>query len=401
MRTLFSSTPGDGHINPLVPLATALAADGHQVAFATSAEHAPKLRTQGFTWFECGPDSDTLTSRLVPHLGDLPALASPDYFPFVISRRYAIGDARDRVTDLETIVRKWQPDLLIFESCDLATPIVSAVTGIPAVHHSFGRAFAPACYAQSMPYMDPVWERFGAGRPSPLCGMYESNRFVDICPRSIQSTGASPSACVLAMSPAAPAPPEPAPRWMARLPDRPSVYVTLGTVFNRLQEFRVFLEAFAEMELNVIMTIGHDNDPAELGTPPTNVIIERFVAQDQLLPYVNAMVTHAGSGSMLASLSHGVPMLMLPRAADQYENASACSSFGVARVLTPAMVTPDRLAEELRLVLSDETYTERAREVRNEIITMPTPANVAAVIAGSLASEGRISSGPGRRSQGQ
>ena len=388
MRTLFSSTPGDGHINPLVPLATALTADGHQVAFATSAEHAPKLRAHGFTWFECGPDSDTLTSRLVPHLGDLPALASPDYFPWVVSRRYAIADARDRVTDLETIVSTWRPDLLIFESCDLATPIVSAVTGIPAIHHSFGRAFAPACYAESMPYIEPVWERFGAGRPPPLCGMYENKRFVDICPRSIQSTGVSSSASVLTMSPAAPAPPEAAPQWIAQLPDRLSVYVTLGTVFNRIHEFRVFLEAFAEMELNLIMTIGSDNDPAELGTPPTNVIIERFVAQDLLLPHVNAMVTHAGSGSMLAALSHGVPMLMLPRAADQYENASACSWFGVARMLTPATVTPDLLAEELRLVLSDETYAERGREVRSEILTMPTPANVAAAIAESLTSEG-------------
>ena len=383
MKILFSSTPGDGHINPLVPLATALSTEGHDVAFATSAEHASKLRGHGFTWFDCGPDNDTLTSRLIPRLGELPPLTSPDYFPWVISRRYAIGDAPDRVADLLAVARTWQPDLLIFESCDLATPIVSAVAGIPAVHHSFGRAFATRCYAESMPYIESLWERYGAG-PPPLCGMYE-NTFVDICPAAIQGSGVPPSARSMAMSPVGPPPLDPAPEWMAHLPDRQSVYVTLGTVFNRIGQFRIFLEAFAQMDLNLIMTIGNDNDPAALGQPPPNVFIERFVAQDLLLPHVSAVVTHAGSGSMLAALSHGTPLLMLPLAADQYENAHACSTFGAARMLIPAQLTPDLLAEELQLLLSDNTsYIDRARVVSAEIVTMPTPAEVARSISESL-----------------
>ncbi len=383
MKMLFSSTPGDGHINPILPLATALAVGGHNVAFATSPEHAPKLRGHGFEWFSCGPDNDTLTSRLLPHLGELPPLTSPDYFPWVISRRYAIGDAPDRVADLLGIVRTSQPDLLIFESCDLATPIVSASTGIPAVHHSFGRAFASRCYTDSMPYIEALWKRFSDG-PPPLCGMYENNKFVDICPTAIQGSGVPSSASSLAMSPAGPPPLDPAPEWIAQLPDRQSVYVTLGTVFNRIDQFRMFIEAFAEMNVNLIMTIGNSNDPADLGTPPPNVFIERFVAQDLILPYVSAVVTHAGSGSMLAALSHGTPLLMLPLAADQYENARACSSFGAARMLTPGQITPDLLAEELQLVLSETAYSDRARLVSDEIVTMPTPAEVARSISESL-----------------
>jgi len=380
MKILFSSTPGDGHINPLVPLASALNVDGHDVAFATSVEHASKVRGHGFEWFGCGPDNDTLTSRLLPQLGDLPPLTSPDYLPWVVSRRYAIGDAPDRLADLRAIVGTWQPDLLIFESCDLATPIISAATGIPAVHHSFGRASPARCYAESMPYVEPLWKQFGAS-PPPLCGMYENSKFIDICPTAIQSTGVPSSTFSLAMSPMGPPPLEVAPPWIAQMPDRQTVYVTLGTVFNRIDQFRRFLEAFAHMDLNLIMTIGNDNDPADLGTPPPNVFVERFVAQDLLLPHVSAVVTHAGSGSMLAALAQGVPMLMLPRAADQYENAHACSSFGAARMLIPAQLTVDLLAAELQLVLSDQSYGERARLVREQIITLPTPAEVAHSLA--------------------
>ncbi len=131
------------------------------------------------------------------------------------------------------------------------------------------------------------------------------------------------------------------------------------------------------------MTIGNDNNPSDLGPQPPNVVIERFVSQDLLLPHVSAVVTHAGSGSTLAALSHGVPMLMLPRAGDQYENSHACASAGVARMLTPDVVTPDLLAVELRTILSEASYTERARAIRDEIDVMPTPADVAAAIDGT------------------
>lgn len=382
MKTLFSSTPGDGHINPLLPLSRALAARGHQVAFATSKEQVPKLRAEGFTWFACGPDTVTLKSRFRSYLSDRPALTSADFLPFVISRRYAIGDVPERVADLRVIVDAYRPDLLIFESCDLATPIVSATTGIPAIHHSFGRAFATACYTESARYIEPIWAQLGAD-PPPLCGMYENNTFIDICPTSIQSDGVPSSACVLAMSPAFPSPPGPPPRWLTQLPNRPSVYATFGTVFNRIDQFRVLLEAFANMDCNLIMTIGNDNDPAELGPQPPNVFIERFVAQALLLPLVSAMVTHAGSGSTLAALSHGVPLLMLPRAADQYENSMACTSAGAARMLTPDAVTPNLLAKELRAILSEASYASRARAIRDEIDAMPTPASVAASIDGA------------------
>ncbi|HVB70993.1 MAG TPA: glycosyltransferase [Acidimicrobiales bacterium] len=384
MKALFSSTPGDGHINPLLPLSRTFAALGHQVAFATSAEHAAKIGALGFTWFACGPDGDTLKSRFRSHLSDRPALASIDFLPFVISRRYAIGDAPERVADLRAIVDAYRPDLLVFESCDLATPIVSAATGIPGVHHSFGRAIASACYAESAPYVEPLWGKLGAN-PPPLCGMYENNTFVDICPTSIQGSGVPASAVVRAMSPASPPPPETPPAWLTQLPDRPSAYVTLGTVFNRIDHFRVLIEAFADTDCNLILTIGNNNDPSELGPQPPNVFIERFVAQALLLPHMSAMVNHAGSGSMLAALSHAVPMLMLPQGSDQYENSLACTSAGVARMLTPDVVTPDLLAVELRTILSESSYTRCARAIRDEIDAMPTPADVAAAIDGAQA----------------
>ena len=151
MRVLFSSTPGDGHIYPLLPLAQALKARNHDVAFATSTEHARVIEGGGFGWFPSGVTGDELNRRIGVYLTDLPPLTSSAYFPFVIEHRYALADTPDRLSDLETLTAEWRPDLIVFESCDLAAPIAAATRGVPVVHHSFGRALAAACDGSRTP----------------------------------------------------------------------------------------------------------------------------------------------------------------------------------------------------------------------------------------------------------
>ena len=54
MRVLFSSTPGEGHVRPLLPLARALRARAHEIAFATHAGWAPRLEEAGFPVLAAG-----------------------------------------------------------------------------------------------------------------------------------------------------------------------------------------------------------------------------------------------------------------------------------------------------------------------------------------------------------
>lgn len=56
MRVLCATQPGDGHLNPLVPVAEALVADGHEVLFATSRPYMADVRRRGFDVVAVGPD---------------------------------------------------------------------------------------------------------------------------------------------------------------------------------------------------------------------------------------------------------------------------------------------------------------------------------------------------------
>jgi UDP:flavonoid glycosyltransferase YjiC (YdhE family) len=375
MRVLISCTSGDGHFYPLLPLAHALRRRGHDVAFAMAAEYARRIESADFSWLPSGIGLADLNARQARRLTGRPDLTSPEYLPFVIATRYGLGDAPDRLADLQDLTASWRPDLIIFEPCDLAAPIAAAALGVPTVHHSFGRALAADCYERSAEHVQPLWKQVGLTMPV-LCGMY-SGQYVDICPPSLQRRSIPPSARVLPLRPMPPPQEESTPAWLLELPDRSNVYVTLGTVFNDMHRLRLLLEACADIDANVIMTIGRDNEPADLGVIPENAVVERFIPQEMLLPHMSAVLSHAGSGSMLAALSHGLPMVMLPQGADQFENAHACDALGVARWVAAEDVDVDVVRRELSTVLSEPSYSQSAVAMRKEISAMPGPDAVA------------------------
>ena len=110
-----------------------------------------------------------------------------------------------------------------------------------------------------------------------------------------------------------------------------------------------------------------------------------YVSQALVLPGTTVVASHAGSGTLLGALAYGIAQLCVPRAADQFRNASAVSAAGAGRQLLDG-VDVDTVEHELRLLLSDTTTRARANGLADEIRSMPTAANVAAVI-GELAGD--------------
>ena len=80
---------------------------------------------------------------------------------------------------------------------------------------------------------------------------------------------------------------------------------------------------------------GRDGDPASLAPWPANATVERFVPQVDVLPHCSVVVSHGGSGTTYGALAHGLPLLMLPHAADQFDNVAAARAAGVANTLMP------------------------------------------------------------------
>jgi UDP:flavonoid glycosyltransferase YjiC (YdhE family) len=84
---------------------------------------------------------------------------------------------------------------------------------------------------------------------------------------------------------------------------------------------------------------------------------------------------------VLAALAHGLPLVLLPQGADQFENADACETIGVAEKIVPADLTVERLRAALERVLGDPAFFSAAQTLAAEIAAMPTAEAVAEEIA--------------------
>lgn len=166
------------------------------------------------------------------------------------------------------------------------------------------------------------------------------------------------------------------PAGFERLLAAPSVYLTLGTFFNDPATFRDPLLALSELDVNVVVTCGSDLDAASMSDLPANVAVAPFVPQALLLPRVAAVVSHAGAGTLLGGLLHGLPQVCLPRGADQFVNAEQVARVGAAVVLLPDQVTPEAIRDATRQVLTDPSFAAAARAVSTELAAIPSAAEV-------------------------
>lgn len=380
MRILFSTTPLDGHFRPLLPLAHALRRRGHEVAFATAAPWHGYVLAEGFPTLEAGVTNEVARAvRLDREGAALARIPALDRRFYIFSYLFAEGHAPPKMGDLIAATREWRADALVYESADLAAPIVAAALGVPSVHHAFGTMVPLAALERAGEVVAPLWRRAGL-EPDRYAGAFRG-LYVDVVPPSLD--GDRPLGESVRLRPTLPATVEPPP-WLADLP-RPLVYATMGTVFNTPERFGPLVEALSTTPVGALVTVGRDLDPGALGPVPHSVRVERFVPQAQVLPACAVVVSHGGSGTVLGALAAGLPLVLLPQGANQFENAAQCERIGVAVSLQPADASAKAIAGALRLVLNEPSYREEARRVGEEIAAMRSAEQVAAAVEGLVA----------------
>jgi UDP:flavonoid glycosyltransferase YjiC (YdhE family) len=374
MRVLFSTTAAQGHFLPVVPLASATRAAGHEVVFATAASFAARVAKEGFETLPAGIDLEELERRFAPTrtqlwTGDMPPA---ERRARAFSGRFAAIEAPAKHDELFAVAASWRADAIVHEPADLSASLVGARLGVPTIHHSFGRAIPASALRAAAELVAPLWKSAGL-EPDPFAGAYRG-AYVDVCPPSLESEAPPHGVSVHRLRPVE--------RRAGRPAEPPLTYVTLGTVFNRVELFRELLEAFAPLPCNVLMTVGETVDPDMLGQIPQNAEVARYIPQRDVLPRATAVVAHGGSGSTLGALAHGCPIVFVPQGADQFENALATAGAGAGVVVTPDRQSVAELREALRTVLRDPTYAARAESIAQEIAALPSAAQVAESLFG-------------------
>ena len=379
MRLLFTFIGGSGHFLPLVSVARAAFAAGHALVFGCGPSMRATVEAAGFPVFPLGTGAAGALARLP--LRPLDAAREDQEFRDRFVRRAASA----RADNMLALCGAWRPDLIVCDEADFGSMLAAERLGLP---HATVLVMAAGSFVRA----EVIGETLNALRaahalpPDPGLEMLYRHLALSSFPPLFRDPAFPLPATAHAFRATE------APVASTRPPGPPIVYFTLGTVFN-IESGDLFARALAglrELPIKVVATVGEGIDPAEFGPQPANVRIERYIAQESILPECSLVVSHGGSGSVLGALTHGLPMVLIPMGADQPLNAARCEQLNVGQTLDPITAMPASVREAVSTVLADPRYRRAAERFRDEIAGLPGPEHAVRLLQ-TLVATGRYS----------
>jgi UDP:flavonoid glycosyltransferase YjiC (YdhE family) len=397
MRVLITTFGSLGDLNPYLALARGLAERGHEPVLATHAYYRAMVEAEGFELRPVRPDAD-------PENRELFARAMrPRRGSEVVLREIVLPYLRESYEDTAEAAR--DADAIVTHPLTFAGPIVAEERGLPWVStvlaplSFFSRSDFPVVpplprawrlygipgmttllirffRAITRPWTRPVRElRAERGLPPAGDPLYEGQHsplltlglFSRVLaePQPDWPPSARLTGFLFRDPPPAAGDPEEA-RLAAFLAAGPApVVFTLGSsaVAVAGSFYDESLAAARRLGMRSVLLLGNDprNRPA---APPGEdaIALERAPYHD-LFPSAAATVHHGGIGTLAEALRAGRPMLVVPHAHDQPDNAHRAARLGVARVLAPRRYRASAVADALRELLEDPAAAARATAV--------------------------------------
>jgi UDP:flavonoid glycosyltransferase YjiC (YdhE family) len=350
VRLLFTTAPMRGHLYPLVPLAWAARAAGHEVLVATTEQFVAVVAQSGLPGVACGQTPDFV--ELVAGVSGDPA-----------ARRHAHGTAFARIAGMclsgtRSLAASFRPDVVVSERAEFAGPVAAGERGVPWVEYQWGVAELPeyqwaAAELADRPAPAEVLNPWPPGLRLPHARTHQGLR-------NIAYNGG-----------------DPLPGWVFEDRSRPRVCVTFGTVAPRLgvPGLNDMLERLARLHVELLVAADEETLRAY---PQLSTVADRVgrLPLAQVLPTCDAVINHGGQGTVLTALVAACPQLVVPQVDDQFDNATAVAGAGAGRYLLPDEATPVAVAEQCQALLDDRGPARAAARVADEIAAQPSPAEI-------------------------
>jgi rhamnosyltransferase subunit B len=396
-RIVITTFGSSGDVHPYIGLALALKARGHSPIIATSEYYRAKIERAGIAFEPVRPvfnpdDPEVVATIMEPVRGGEYLICS-----------IAMAHLRDTHADLRAIARG--ADLLITHPLTFAGRIVADELGVPWL----SSVLAPMSFfsAHDLPVFAAA-PQVHAARHLGLTGTRSIIRVAKIASRhwgdpvrALRAELGLPAAPdpifegqhsphgVLALFSRVLA--DPQPDWPARthitgsifhdgvtppntLPqpvDRfldagaPPVVFTLGTsavgAAGRFYEHSA--AAARQLGIRAVLLVGQDPRNRPAAPLPDDILVCDYAAYSALFPRASAIVHQGGVGTTSQALRAGKPMLVVPHAHDQPDNAFRVERLGVARTLYPKQYKAPRAAEMLGSLLADRGVADAAAAI--------------------------------------
>lgn len=379
MKILFTFVGGNGHLQPLIPIANVVKEAGHTVLFTCTVAMQDVVEQAGFSTLIVG-NSDSMIAP--PERMDLR--------PIDINREeqelrdiFVIHGATKRVPYILDVCQRWQPDLIVCDEVDFGAMIAGECLGIP---------YASVVVIASGSFIRPdvVGDALNTLRQQyhlpldPELSMLSRYLVLVPAPPSFRDPAFPLVATSHFLQPFSTSTEPHNSPINIHYPDLPIIYFTLGTVFNTESGdlFSRVLNGLQDVKANVIVTVGQHIDPMELGIQPDHIHIAQYIPQLLLLPHCDLVISHGGSGTTIASLAHGLPMVLIPMGADQLHNGMRCEALGFGKVLDAIQATSEEIRDAVIAVLNQPTYRQNAQKLKTETDQLPDLSHAVILLEG-------------------
>jgi MGT family glycosyltransferase len=382
MRIEFFGLPAHGHINPSLPLVAELVRRGHQLRYWAYPEFQAKIEAEGASFCDLSQYLQLNNTVVDTNL-------------FCLADQLLAG-SEVLLDQLLPQLRADPPDLIIYDSLAcwgrhlaqaLGLPSVCSVTTFAlnrSVLGSSGQqtigllAMLPAALPNLMAFLRrsaALARRHAIPRPQ-LAEMFSNPAALNLVytSRAFQPQAETFSAayCFVGASVRLPDPAAPLifePAGAALRTDLPLVYISLGTLNNRnLDFYRTCFAALGHRPLQVVLSLGHQIKPSDLGAVPANFIVRPSVPQLEVLRRASAFITHAGMNSVHEALVLGVPMLAVPQASDQHWVAERVASSGAGLCLARQHLSAATLGQALDQLLSTPAFRQQSQRLGQSLL---------------------------------
>jgi UDP:flavonoid glycosyltransferase YjiC (YdhE family) len=397
-RILLTTTGSLGDLHPYIAIGLELRARGHAVTLATSNFYQSKVEQTGLKFAPMGPHLGLETLKVMDRVMD--AKNGPEYlirhllYPAVPA---AYAEVMEAVRDA---------DLIVTHPITFAAQIAAEKTGMPWVSTvtaplSFFSRFDPSVMA---PYpwviklraLGPAFFGFikTLGRVMTKFWLAPITRFrasVGLPPGQdpIFEGQHSPQRVLAMFSPLmeAPQPDWPAQTVVTGFPfydqaehgqgidpelerfldaGPPPVVFTLGSsaVQAAGRFYHESIAAVQHLACRAVLLVGGNSFQEP---PPAGIVAFPYAPFSKIFPRAAVIVHQGGIGTCAQALAAGRPMLVVPFAFDQPDNAARLQRLGVARAIPRKHYTGQRAYSELQPLLTDAAYAVSAVEVAHKI----------------------------------
>jgi len=375
---VFVTWNGGGNVTPALGIARTLAERRHTVTFLGEETQQGRIEAAGFafTAYTRRPDWDDAP----PH--------TPAEWQRRLMRTIWMNDG---LADDLTAVLAREPSDLVVVDCMLAGVLAnSSRFGVPTavlVHSLFASLLDTRDALLAMGNRLRV--EAGPAALDTTAMQWEHQGLVLVTTlREFDGVTADPAPQVRYVGPVFEQQPMPS-GW--RLPwdqddPRPLVVASFSTMAGQASPVRLqlVLDATAHLLLRVLLTTG-PLSPKALTIPPNAAVVD-YVPHAAVLPHAALAINHAGHGSVMAALAHGVPLVCLPGlGADQGIIVERVEALGAGRAL-PGQASADELRSAVEQVMAIPAYREAAGRLARLIRQEDGAANSASALETYVAS---------------